>query len=126
MPDKMMDSKRLETYRKQLLALKEEILHDIKKLHSDNGEGAAENSIGHGMHMADVASDMYDREFSLNLASNERELLQKIDEALDRIDKTDYGSCRECGKPIPTARLKALPYVENCLKCQEALEQNPR
>jgi len=126
MPDKIMDSKKLETYRKQLMALKEEILHDIKKLHSDNGEGAAGASIGHGMHMADVASDMYDREFSLNLASNERELLQKIDEALARIDKAGYGLCQECGKSIPIARLKALPYVENCLKCQEALEQNSR
>ena len=126
MPEKKMDKKKLETYKKKLLDLKEELLHDIKNLHSDNGAGAGENTIGHGMHMADVASDMYDREFSLNLASNERELLQKIDEALVRIDQESYGACKKCGKSITIARLKALPYVENCLKCQEKLEKQTR
>lgn len=126
MPKKVLDKKKLEEFKKSLMNLKEELLHDIKNLHSDNGEDAGENIIGHGMHMADAASDMYDREFSLNLASNDRELLQKIDNALDRIEKGEYGSCRECGKEIPRVRLKAIPYVKNCLKCQEELEKQGR
>lgn len=121
-----MDKKHSEQYKKKLLNLKEEVLHDIKNMNADNGEGAGENSVGHGMHMADVASDMYDREFSLNLASNDRELLQKVDEALVRIEKGEYGKCGECDKGIPVARLKALPYAVTCLKCQEELEKNMR
>lgn len=123
MPVKNMDKKQLEQYKKKLLNVKEDLLHDIKNMHADNGEGSGENSVGHGMHMADVASDMYDREFSLNLASNDRELLQKIDEALVRIEKGGYGNCSECGRGIPVVRLKALPHAATCLKCQEELEK---
>ncbi len=72
--------------------------------------------------MADVATDMYDREFNLGLASSEREVLQKIDQALKRIDEKSFGACSECEKSIPVARLKALPYAETCLKCQEKIE----
>lgn len=122
MPTKKMDQKQLDQYKKKLMSIKEEVAHDIKNMHADNGEGAGENAVGHGMHMADAASDMYDREFSLNLASNDRELLQKVNEALVRIDKGEFGSCSCCGKGIPVARLKAIPYVETCLKCQEELE----
>ena len=123
MPTKKMDKKQLEQYKKKLMSLKEEVLHDIKNMNADNGAGAGENSVGHGMHMADAASDMYDREFSLNLASNDRELVQKIDEALERIEKEEYGNCSECGKGVPVVRLKAIPYVETCLKCQEEIEK---
>ena len=72
--------------------------------------------------MADVATDMYDREFNLGLASSEREVLQKIEQAIKRIDEQSFGACVECEKTIPVARLKALPYVETCLKCQEKIE----
>ena len=43
--------------------------------------------------MADVASDMYDREFNLGLASNERAMLQQVEGALKRIKKDVYGIC---------------------------------
>jgi len=125
MPQNQMDEKKLEQYKKALLNLKERVLHDIKNMdtsNSINGTGAPENTVGHGMHMADAASDMYDREFSLNLASNDRELLQKIDEALSRIEKNSFGQCVHCGGGIPVARLKAIPYVDTCLKCQEEIE----
>lgn len=76
--------------------------------------------------MADVATDMYDREFSLGLASNEREVLQRVDLALRKIEDKSFGMCIECSKPIVEARLKAIPYVETCLKCQEKLESKKR
>lgn len=121
-----LDKKQLEQYRKILIKIKEEILHDIKNLSSANNQqkDTSGDVVSHALHMADVATDMYDREFSLGLASNDRELLLKVENALKRIEEKTYGLCSECKKPIPQARLKAIPYTETCRKCQEELEHN--
>ena len=98
---------------------------DIKQMSSDNSVAQKDVSgdvSGHALHMADVATDMYDPEFSQGLASNDRELLYKVEGALKRIQDQTFGICNECRKPIAVARLKAIPYVETCLKCQEKIE----
>lgn len=127
MPEKKLDKKQVEQFKSQLLKIKEDILYDIKNMFSANSVDTKENgndaSGGHGLHMADVATDMYDREFNLNLASNDRELLAKVDTALKRIQEQEFGLCLACKKPIPMARLKAIPYTEMCLKCQEEMEK---
>ena len=120
-----MDRKNLESYRKMLLEIKEKIVSQIKQISKDASslqKDTPGDVSGHALHMADVATDMYDREFSLGLASNDRELLNKIDQALKRIEDSSFGLCAECGKSIPAARLKALPYAQTCLKCQEKIE----
>ena len=127
MPENKLDQAKLEQFQKDLLNLKSNILHDIKNMDADNsaeGQGRSDSSVGHGMHIADAASEMYDREFSLNLASNDRERLQKIDKALKRLDENVFGLCTNCKSLISFARLKALPYAENCVKCQEQLEND--
>ncbi len=119
-------SKKWDAYKKNLIKIKEDITSDIKKMSSANNQSQKDSSgdvSGHALHMADVATDMYDREFNLGLASNDRELLYKVDGALNRIVENTYGVCRVCRKAIAIARLKALPYVETCLKCQEKIEQ---
>ena len=126
MPAKNTDTKKRDSYKKLLLKIKEEILNDIKQMSSTNSQSQKDSSgdvSGHALHMADVATDMYDREFNLGLASNDRELLYKVDGALNRIEDNTYGICQVCSKSIATARLKALPYVETCLKCQEKIEE---
>ncbi len=125
MPDKKMDKKTSEFYRKLLLKIKEETAHDIKQMASDNSADKRDSTgdvSGHALHMADVASDMYDREFSLGLASNDRELLYKVEAALKRLVLGSFGVCAECQKSIPIMRLKAIPYAETCLKCQKKIE----
>ncbi len=120
---------KFEPYSKLLLKTKEKILGDIRNLSDDNtgsGNGRGGDVSGHALHMADVATDMYDREFTLSLAANERELLFEIDEALHRIDDGTYGLCGVCKKPVAATRLKALPYTKTCLKCQEVLESKGR
>ena len=127
MPDKKLDKKHVESFKKQLFSIKEEILHDIKNMSSVNSAAAkesSEESAGHAMHMADVATDMYDREFTLGLASNDRELLNKVDGALKRIEEENFGKCSKCDKIIKLARLKAIPYAETCLACQEEIEKD--
>ena len=122
---KNKNNKQFESYKKLLLKIREQIEGDIRQM-SDENAGAQNDRggdvSGHALHMADVATDMYDREFNLGLASNDREILQKVNNALVRIDDGLYGQCDECKKPIPVARLKAIPYTQTCLKCQEKIE----
>ena len=117
---------KFDVYKKLLLKTKEQISGDIRHLSDDNAGSGNDHSgdvSGHALHMADVATDMYDREFSLGLASNDRELLQKINVALKKIDDGSFGACTNCKEVISMARLKAIPYVQTCVKCQEALEK---
>lgn len=121
-----LNKKDLEFFKKLLLQKKSEILHDIKNM-SDNprSEDADSRDLsGHVQHMADVATDMYDKEFAMGLASHDREVLQKIESALRRIEDGTYGICLGTGDAISKERLKAIPYAEYTLKYQESLENN--
>jgi RNA polymerase-binding protein DksA len=124
MPDKM-DEKKLDFYKKLLLKIKGQIQGDIRSMSDENeGEQGDKGDVsGHALHMADVATDMYDREFNLSLASNDREVISRIDDALARIDKGVYGFCLKSGKRIPDQRLKAIPYAEYCLEVQEEMDR---
>jgi DnaK suppressor protein len=81
---------------------------------------------GYSLHMADMATDNFDREFSLDLATNEQKLLNHIDEALAKFQDGSYGSCENCNKVISMKRLKAVPYAHLCIKCQDTAEKNSR
>jgi DnaK suppressor protein len=124
MPDKL-DAKKLEFYKKYLLKIKSQIQGDIHSMASESeGDQADKGDLsGHAMHMADVATDMYDREFNLSLASNDREIVQKINKALERIDNGTFGLCLKSGKRIPEMRLRAIPYAEYCLEVQEEMDR---
>ncbi len=56
-----------------------------------------------------------------------RELLvdrvNRLSAALDRLNDGEYGTCVECGEPISPARLRALPEVQTCVRCQDQLER---
>ena len=69
---------------------------------------------------ADAGTATFEREKELSIEQNVRDLLQKIDRALKRIDAGTYGICERCGKPIEKARIKALPYVDLCIKDAQA------
>ena len=69
---------------------------------------------------ADVGTATFEREKELSIEQNVRDLIQKIDRALKRIDDGTYGICERCGKPIEKARIKALPYVDLCIKDAQA------
>jgi len=122
---KRFAKKELDFFKGLLLGLKDNLLHDIKNM-SENPKTEDNDShdiSGHVQHMADVATDMYDREFNMGLASHDREILKKIDAALKRIEEGTYGICLGTGKPISLERLKALPYAEYCREYQEQLEK---
>jgi RNA polymerase-binding protein DksA len=69
---------------------------------------------------ADAGTATFEREKDLSIEQNVRDLLDKIERALKRIDNGTYGVCERCGKPIEKARIKALPYVDLCIKDAQA------
>jgi DnaK suppressor protein len=69
---------------------------------------------------ADAGTATFERERDLSIENNVRDLMQKIDRAVERMDAGTYGVCERCGKPIEKARVKALPYVDLCIKDAQA------
>jgi DnaK suppressor protein len=59
-----------------------------------------------------------------------RELLvdrvNRLSSALDRLEDGEYGTCVECGEAIAPARLRVMPEVETCVRCQDQLERYGR
>jgi RNA polymerase-binding transcription factor DksA len=78
------------------------------------------------MHQADAGSDAYDRDFALSLLSQEQDALYEIEEALKRIDGGTYGVCEMSGKPIPHARLEAIPFARYTVECQTLIEKQKK
>lgn len=72
---------------------------------------------------ADRASAESDRAFVLRLRDRDRKLVQKIEQALERIDDGSFGVCDECGEDISVPRLKARPVTTLCIKCKSRQEQ---
>ncbi len=120
---KKFNKKELAEFKKIILKGKEEIMDSIKHISDDtlkkSQKDAAGDISGYTYHMADVSTDTYDREFSLCLASSEREALYEFDDALKKIEEGIFGICEECKAMISKTRLKAVPYARFCVKCQE-------
>ena len=74
----------------------------------------------------DLASMESNRDFQLRIRDRERVLIHKIQEALERIDKGDYGICAHCGNEISEKRLLARPVATHCIDCKTELEQLER
>jgi len=119
--------KDLKEFKKIILKRKEEIDDEIKHISDDtlkkSQKDASGDISGYTYHMADVATDNYDREFSLGLASNDRQSLYELNDALKRIEDGTFGICEDCKRLITKVRLKALPQARLCVKCQEKREK---
>ena len=70
----------------------------------------------------DRASLETDRNFLLRIRDRERKLIEKIKEALERIDNGTFGICEVCGREIGAERLKARPVTTRCIDCKKKQE----
>jgi RNA polymerase-binding transcription factor DksA len=124
--------KKLEPFvRKQkqkLLQLRDAVVDSMAGVAQGTLRSRAEGSeaSAFGMHQADAGSDAYDRDFALSLLSQEQDALYEIDEALKRIEIGTYGKCEMSGKPIPHARLEAIPFARFTVECQSQLEKQSK
>lgn len=124
------NKKDLEKFKTILLEIRKKITGDLQHLEKDslntNARDSSGDLSGYSFHMADMATDNFDREFTLGLASNEQQLLNLVSDALHRIEDGSFGTCEGCKKPILLKRLQAQPYARLCIKCQEEDEKKNR
>ena len=67
----------------------------------------------------DQAKITHDEFVSLRLNRMEYNQLRLVEQALDRLSSGDYGVCLGCDEPIPSKRLRAVPWAQYCVECQE-------
>lgn len=115
----------LKKQKDRLLQLRDGMLDSMTGVARDSLRSRAEGSeaSAFGMHQADAGSDAYDRDFALSLLSQEQDALHEIDEALKRLNLGTYGVCEMSAKPIPHARLEAIPFARCTVECQSQIEK---
>jgi DnaK suppressor protein len=113
-----MDKKRLDYYRKKLLAKREELLRNIART-EEEGRAADDDPT---VDLADKAANSYTKEFLFGQTNHDRVTLQLIDEALERIRENQFGLCANCQEEMQQKRLEAVPWARHCITCQEKHE----
>jgi len=115
----------IEEFKAILLAKRNEILGDVSSMEVEALRRDRSDLSSLPIHMADLGTDNYDIENTLGLMDSERKILTEINDALVRIDDGTYGICDGSGKPIPKARLEAIPWAKYCVEYANMLEKNP-
>ena len=106
-----MDKQQSEGFRKQLIEQREQIVAAWADEEKSEGDVLRDRE--------ELATLITRSEVEDQLAEDDRNLVEKIDFALRRLDAGTYGRCTGCGRDIPIARLQAKPSVSLCIACQE-------
>lgn len=114
-----MDKKKLETFKKRLEERQRELRNAMARSAQDGRDADVESA----QDVADRAANSYTKEFLFHQSNNDRQLLQMVDSALDRIREGSFGECISCGNEINPKRLEAVPWTRHCIACQEKLEK---
>lgn len=121
-----MDPKQLEYFRNKLQQ-KQLSLGETVHRAEDYGREQDQDT----QDLGDMALESYTKEFLFGKSAGDREILQMIEEALNRIEDESFGFCRHCENAISEKRLEAVPWAGYCVACQDLkekglLEQDPR
>jgi len=114
-----MDKRRLKAFRDKLLDRREGLVGQVQEAEAYSRERDSEAT----QDPADMAANAYTKELLVSMSDNDRQLLNLIDEALERIEAGSYGKCVRCGAVLPDKRLDALPWARHCLPCQDMQEK---
>jgi len=116
----------LKKSKDSLTEMKKQLLREIQDRLKEESEGLKDE----GRDTYDLASDERDREINIILSDRERDKLQAIDDALERIEEKTYGICDfggdNCEEEIGMGRLKVLPFTRMCVRCQEQTERESK
>ncbi|MEO8291767.1 MAG: TraR/DksA C4-type zinc finger protein [Actinomycetota bacterium] len=118
-----MPKKEADDLRERLLTERAELESQLATLEENTfaaSQSEMTGEVAFDDETADAGTATFERERDLSIENNIRDLLAKIDRALQRMDAGTYGICDRCGKPIEKARVKALPYVDLCIKDAQA------
>jgi DnaK suppressor protein len=114
-----MDKRKTKTYRDKLLSRREGLVGQVQEAEAYSRQRDVEAT----QDPADMAANAYTKELMVSMSANDRQLLQLIDDALERMEDGAYGKCIHCGDPIQEKRLEAVPWARHCLRCQDLNER---
>jgi DnaK suppressor protein len=114
-----MEKKKLEYFRKRL----EERQHVLRRNVSRTELDGRQTDDDSAQDIADRAASSYNKEFLFHQSNSERQLLQMVETALERLREGIFGQCISCGEEINPKRLEAVPWTRYCIQCQEKMEQ---
>jgi YteA family regulatory protein len=121
-----MSVARTDRFREALVDERRRVEAALQNLHEETSGSLTDDSgeeTAYDNHLADTATETYDRELDYTLEENSEHVLAEIDAALRRIEEGTYGICTNCGKPIPEERLEARPWATLCIDCQRERER---
>ena len=114
-----MEKRRVKVFRDKLLDRREGLVGQVQEAEAYSRERDSEAT----QDPADMAANAYTKELLVSMSDNDRQLLNLIDESLERIEAASYGKCVRCEAPLPEKRLEALPWARHCITCQDLLER---
>src|SRR6202171_5008487 len=115
----VMDKKRLDYYKKKLVARREELMKTIARTEEEGRQADDDQTVD----LADKAANSYTKEFLFGMTNTDRTILNMIDAALKRINSNEYGLCANCQEEMQQKRLEAGPWAKHCINCPEKAEQ---
>ena len=115
-----MEKKVLEQFKKTLEERQQLLRQSVTRTEQDGRTADVSDS---AQDIADRASSSYQKEFLFHQSNTDRQLLNMVDGALDRIRLGTYGECIACSNEINSKRLQAVPWTRYCISCQEKQEQ---
>jgi RNA polymerase-binding transcription factor DksA len=113
----------VDRYRKRLIdeaARLEDLIEGLEAEREEVRLSEAASDRSPDPNTAEGGSLAFELEKELSIAQNAEDLLAKVNHALDRIRRRQFGICEDCGNAIPTERLDVLPYATTCVKCAAA------
>lgn len=113
----------LMLHQERLFSLRARLRGEMVQMEDHALSNAASKTGGVPSHITELASDNFDQEVTLSLLGNEKEVLEQIDEALERIEDGSFGRCEDCDLAIPEPRLEAIPYTSLCVQCASQREK---
>lgn len=116
-----MDAKTLARFRKAMLEEKQRLLNNTKNVKNELALSPDDLP-----DETDLAASEINQNLIFKLRDRERQLLQKIDEALARMDAGTFGQCQECEEDIEPRRLEARPVSTLCIACKEREEHREK
>ena len=119
--------KELDYFKNILLLKRRELIGDVNSIENEALKKSRLDAAGDlssmPIHMADMGTDNFEQEFSLELMDGERKLLNEINFALQRIFDGKYGLCEGTGKEISKLRLEANPWAKYCIEYATMVEK---
>lgn len=121
-----MNKRKITQLKKRLIEEREVLLkqyHDLEEGNLASSQSDITGEVGFDEEYADSGTFTFERERDLSLYNNIKDLLEKVDAAMDKIELGTYGTCDICKQTIPEERLEALPHATLCIQCKQKEEK---